>query len=261
MPCSSRALMRVASVKRGGGSVKCWVGLTSRTLVRSSSLSVRQATGGPLLLVVLGAVVAALGVDPGEALEQGARRAGPQLVGPVGQVDRRGLELLGRHLRGQGALPDEPVQAQLLGLEGVRQRVRVAPEGGRPDRLVGLLGALRLGLVDPALGHREGVAVAVGDDLAGLAHGHAGDGRRVGPHVGDEADMAVRRLDALVQALGDGHRALGAERQLAAGLLLEGRGRERRRRRALLGADRDLAHDRAWCRAGRPRGARRWPRR
>ena len=31
MPCSSSALISVASVKRGGGSVKCWVGVTSRT--------------------------------------------------------------------------------------------------------------------------------------------------------------------------------------------------------------------------------------
>ncbi len=33
MPCSSSALMSVASVKRGGGSVKCWVVVTSVTLV------------------------------------------------------------------------------------------------------------------------------------------------------------------------------------------------------------------------------------
>ena len=121
------------------------------------------------------------------------------------------------------------------GLSDPGQRIRVALERGRPDRLVGLLGALRLGLVDPALGHRERRPVALADDLAGLAHGHAGDRRRVGPHVGDEPDMAVRRVDALVQPLGDRHRPLRAVGQLAAGLLLERGRRERRRRRPLLG--------------------------
>ena len=56
--------------------------------------------------------------------------------------------------------------------------------------------------------------------------------------------MALGRLDALVQALGDRHRPLRAEAEPAARLLLEGRGRERRRRRALLRPDADLRDDR-----------------
>ena len=64
----------------------------------------RQATSE---LVVLGSIVVpTLGVDAGEALEQRLRRGRPQLVRAVGQVDRRRLELLGRHLRGERALPD-----------------------------------------------------------------------------------------------------------------------------------------------------------
>ena len=51
--------------------------------------------------------------------------------------------------------------------------------------------------------------------------------------------MAVGRVHALVQALGDRHRPLGAEAELAARLLLEGAGRERRRRVALRGAGRE----------------------
>ena len=100
---------------------------------------------------------------------------------------------------------------------------------------MGLLGALRLRLVDPALGHRVRLAVALADDVAGLAHRDAGDGRRVGSHVGDEADVALGRLDALVQPLGDRHRPLRAEAQAAARLLLE-RGRRERRRRATASA-------------------------
>ena len=43
MPCSSSALMSVASVKRGGGSVKCWVGVTSATVVTLALGQGRQA--------------------------------------------------------------------------------------------------------------------------------------------------------------------------------------------------------------------------
>ena len=198
----------------------------------------------PLVLVVGGLVVATLGVDAGEAVEQDLGRARPQLVRSIGQVDRGGLELLGRHLRGERPLPDQPVQAQLLGREVVGERVRVPAEARRADRLVGLLGALALGLVDAALGHRVGRAVAIGDDLARLAHGHAGHRGRVRAHVGDEPDLSLARVDALVQVLRDRHRPLRAEAQATARLLLEGGGRERRRRRALLGPDAHLRDDR-----------------
>ena len=116
---------------------------------------------------------------------------------------------------------------------------------------MGLLGTLRGRLVHATFRHRELVAVATGDDVARLAHRHAGHRRRVGPHVGDQPDLALGRLDTLIQPLGDRHRALRAERQLAAGLLLEGRRGERRRRRSLLGADADLADDRMRFAQGR----------
>ena len=214
MPCSSSALISVASVKRGGGSVKCWVGVTSRTLV-TVAVGRAPAAGAGLLVVVGRLVVATLGVDAGEAVEQHLRRRGAQLVAAVGQLDRRRLELLGRHLRGEGALPDQPVEAQLVRLERAGHRVRIAPEARRADRLVRLLGALRLRLVDAALGHRVRLAVALADDLARLAHRHARDRRRVGSHVGDEPDLALAGLDALVQPLGDRHRPLRAEAEPA----------------------------------------------
>ena len=73
-----------------------------------------------------------------------------------------------------------------------------------------------------------------------------GHRHRVGSHVRDQPDVPVGRLDALVQPLGDRHRPLRAEAELAARLLLERRGRERRRGAALLGLGRDR---------GRPAGA------
>ena len=51
MPCSSSALISVASVYRGGGSVKCWVGVTDSTDVASPSESggrVRYASSATL---------------------------------------------------------------------------------------------------------------------------------------------------------------------------------------------------------------------
>ena len=79
MPCSSSALISVASVKRGGGSVKCWVGVTSRD-ARDVALGERRQRA---LRLLGGVVVLALGVDPGEAVEQRPRRRRAQaVVGP-----------------------------------------------------------------------------------------------------------------------------------------------------------------------------------
>ena len=186
-----------------------------------------------------GVVVAALGVDPREAVEQ--RLASPLARSSYGPAASSTVVVSSS----LAAICDASARCQIRryrrsssGLSDARERVRVAPEARRADRLVRLLGALRLRLVDAALGHRVRLAEALADDVAGLAHRDAGDRGRVGPHVGDEPDVAVGRVDALVQALGDRHRPLRAEAELAARLLLERRGRERRRRAALLGARR-----------------------
>ncbi len=184
------------------------------------------------LRVVLG-VVTPLRVDGREAVEERPGGARAEQVRAGHQVDRRRLELLLLHLAGEGSLPDQAVEAGLVAAQDAGERLRVARERRRADRLVGLLGALGLRAVDPTLRHRVGIAEAGRDHLAGLAHGLAGHRHRVGAHVGDQAHVAVRCVDALVQLLGDGHRALGAEAELAAGLLLERRRREGRRGAAL----------------------------
>ena len=83
---------------------------------RCVALGERRQAPLPLLLVV-DAVVATLRVDPGEAVEQRLRGRRAQLVRAGGELDRRRLELLGLHLRRERALPDQAIQAQLLGLE------------------------------------------------------------------------------------------------------------------------------------------------
>src|SRR5205085_7129454 len=85
-----------------------------------------------------------------------------------------------------------------------------------------------------ALRHRVRIAEPATDDVARLAHRDARERRRIGPHVGDQADVAVRRVDTLVEPLCDRHRPLRAEAELPTRLLLEGRGRERWRRAAAL---------------------------
>ena len=111
IPCSSSALMSVASVKRGGGSVKCWVGVTSSTVVaapsaRSGSRALASSSSSA------DGVVAALGVDAEKPSKRTLVARRPQLVAAVGELDRRRLELLRRHLRRERALPDQPVEAQ-----------------------------------------------------------------------------------------------------------------------------------------------------
>src|SRR6202011_4682798 len=55
----------------------------------------------------------------------------------------------------------------------------------------------------------------------------------VGAHIGDEADGVALDVDAFVETLRDAHGMGRREAELAACLLLEGRGGKRRRRIAL----------------------------
>ena len=94
-----------------------------------------------------------------------------------------------------------------------------------------LLGAPLLLLVAARLLQAVLVAVLEPDDLVQLAQGLLRDVHRVGPHVGDEADLALAgEVHALVQLLGDPHGLARGEPELAGGLLLEGGGGERRGR-------------------------------
>ncbi len=137
------------------------------------------------------------------------------------RLDARGDELQARlgHLRGDRALPDEIVQsgldtceAMLVGRAHLRAR--------RTDGFVRLLGvARRL----PVLTWRRaevGVAVALRDRLSARVDGLFGEVGGVGAHVGDVA--------VLVEALRHAHGVARRKAELAAGLLLERRGGERR---------------------------------
>ena len=113
--------------------------------------------------------------------------------------DGRAVEFGADHLRSYGALPDQVVEF----LFGRGAFDRLAVDIRRADGLVRLLGLL-----------------ALGQFLLREVYG-------VGTHVGDET--------LLVEVLGDGHRLRNGHAQLAARLLLERRGRERRCRETLCG--------------------------
>ena len=105
---------------------------------------------------------------------------------------------------------------------------------------MGLLSAFGLGLV--VVPRRVFLAVEFGDLLLALGERLFGEVHRVGTHVGDQT--------LLVEVLRDGHRLRYGHAQLAARLLLERRGGERRRREALRGLLFGLGHGEGGTDAG-----------
>ena len=139
------------------------------------------------------------------------------------------------HLRGDGALPDQAVQPQLVAIE---HAARPAPASaaresdGRPRAPPGrsatwsCSGAARRARRPDRTSALTSSAISRSAVSAMFT--------RVGPHIGDEPDRALaREVDALVEPLGERHGLARAEPELARGLLLQRRGGERRRRRAL----------------------------
>ena len=136
------------------------------------------------------------------------------------------------HLRGDGAHPDQLVEAELLARQpGLRRGAeRLA---GRPDRLVRLLRVLHLGGVGARRVGQVLGAVQLAHLVARGTDRGARERRGVRTHVGDEA--------VLVEPLRDRHRHAGAHPELAAGLLLQRGGAEGGVRRAAVGLGLDRA--------------------
>ena len=125
--------------------------------------------------IVLHGVVHAFLVDRDVArLDQG-RAVGAQHgalsapSAPAQHFDRDGVEDRGRHLAGDGALPDQRIQPELIRLELVldvgRQR-RSPRSGGSPRALPGRSSTWCL--IDPRLFGEARLAVELHDDLADL---------------------------------------------------------------------------------------------
>ena len=171
--------------------------------------------------VVLFLVVAALVIDLEKTVELHHLARGAKADLRVGRqdIDRRALHPGGGHLAGQRALPDQVIEAALIGI-GQTQAFGIGGHIGRADTLMRLLGVLGLVLIDP----RRIRHIGRTEPLANLGprrrHGLRRHVDAIGPHVGDKA--------GLIQPLSRVHRRLGAKAKLAAGLLLQGRGHEGR---------------------------------
>jgi hypothetical protein len=195
-------------------------------------------------VLVLALFVLAFVVEGEEAVELHDRAGGAELHVLVAarDIDRHLVEHGTFHLARHGALPDQLVEAELV-LVQVRSHVlRRAEEVGRPDRLVRFLGVLGLGRINARARRHVALTVLGLDQATCLANRLGRKLHAVGAHVGDEAHGLAADVDTFIQALRDAHRGRGADAQLARGLLLQGRGDERRRRVATHLAAVDRGH-------------------
>ena len=173
-----------------------------------------------MIRIVVGRVVLAFLVDGDIAgfYQRGAVRAQQVALRSVGageHVDGDGVEHGGRHLTGDGALPDQRVEAELVGIDAALDQLRGDRSRCRPDGLVRLLGIARAGLVDPHfIGDAFG-AIELANDLADLRDRLVRDADGIGTHVGDQSDGPFTVVDALIQLLGEAHRALRGKAELA----------------------------------------------
>ena len=165
----------------------------------------RQAPG---VLVFL--VVEIFMIDLEEAVEFHHRAVGAE--GVMLAVEARGAKIGGGalhlgtfHLAGDGALPDEIVERQLLAIERLAHRSRMARQLGRPDRLVGFLGVLGLRRVTARHRGQIGFAEILENGIARGGDGFARHVDAIGAHIGDEAHGLAADVDALIEALGDLH--------------------------------------------------------
>ena len=132
------------------------------------------------------------------------------------------------HLARDRARPDQLVELCLVGIEIARDVARTPGDVGRPDRLMRFLGVLRFGLVAARRVRDVACAVFAADQRADRRRSPLGDLHAVGSHIGDEADRIAADVDALVEPLRDPHGVRRRKAELAACLLLQGRGGEGR---------------------------------
>ena len=223
-----RADERRVGVARGGlGEVLL---LVEALQLQRLPLGQRRQRGGLFLLVI----VAGFLIHGGVAGELQAARARAEFMHARGDLDGDAVIDGVRHLAGEEAAPDEPVEAVLLArkvaLEALGREVHV----GGTD---GLVRVLRAGLGLEAAGRGGIIVLAVAAEDESLRGGERllADAQRVGTHIGDQAHGALAGdVHALVELLGDRHGAARGHVELAAGLLLERGGGERRGGRALL---------------------------
>ena len=190
--------------------------------------------GQPARLFVLVGFVVAFLIEREEAVELHHLAAGAQVddtaTGFGGDIDGGAFEFRGFHLAGDGAIPDQLVQARLVAVDEFRHLVGRAVGVGRAHRFVRLLRVLRLVLIGARRARYIFLAEIYADHRADIGNRFRRYVDAVGAHIGDEAGGLAVDLDAFVETLRKTHGDGGRKAELAAGLLLHGRGGERRRR-------------------------------
>ena len=241
MPSSSMRLTRVASVKRGGGSVKCWL---------ASILSLPRALAlvhfGQTAAVFFVIVVAAFLIEFQKAIEANDLAGRAEIEFPLRRlrqnIDRGAFEFGQFHLACDRARPNEFVEPPLIRLETCRDVLWQAGKVGRADRFMRFLGILGLHRIFARRLRDIFRAEFLADDAARAADRLRREVDAVGAHIGDEPHRLAADFGAFIEPLGKLHGARGCKAQLARGLLLQRRGGERRRRMPLRGLRLDAGH-------------------
>ena len=186
--------------------------------------------------VIFAVIVAAFLIHLQEPVEQHHLAVGAQadLAILAADLGHRAFQPGGFHLAGNRALPDQLIQPALIAV-GQAQRCRIGGHDSGPDAFMRFLRVLGLVLVDPGRRGHVFLAEPRFDFGPGFLHGFGRHVDAVGPHVGD--------MPGLIKALRGGHRLLGTHAELAAGLLLQGRGHERRGGVAAGGLGFDRLHE------------------
>ena len=180
--------------------------------------------GKPARILVL-AVVEAFGIDLEEAVELHHRAGGAEgimlaVLAIRADVGGGAFEFGALHLAGDGALPDQFIKGQLVGIEAAAHARGMARHVGRPDRLMRLLGILGLGGVVAGRGRQIGLAEIFQDGVAGGGNGLRRHVDAVGSHIGDEPHRLAADIHAFIEPLGNLHGAGGGKAELAGGFLL-----------------------------------------
>ena len=219
-----QARLRVTRGRRG----KVLIGAQ---LAQCDTVSLLQRRQRAFFFVLAHRVVLAFLVHRQEAgLAYRGAVGAEKVVALAAEVHRHGVYEGRSHLGGDRSFPDQLVQTPLIPVQqGLQLAVGQALDGGRADRLVGLLGILGAGLVAPRLRRQRFLAVAAGNQAPDVAQRLRGQVHRVGAHVRDQpAPYAVSHIHALVEPLGDPHGVLGGKAEPAGRFLLQRRGNERR---------------------------------
>ena len=163
----------------------------------------------------------------GEETVKAHNRANGTQAGSLAAIDRfdlgRGAFHFGAlHLRGDCPLPDQVVNLGHVVIKKLPHLLGMPEEISRTDGFVCFLRVLGLvGKIARLLGNIF-VAEFSCDHAAGALDGFGSHLHAVGSHIGDKTHSLAADVDALVELLGNLHRAVWRIAELAGGGLLQG---------------------------------------